>query len=72
MRLMRELLDPSGSALDSDNSFYIRREPDYRLEEWAKGKARTVVIKAPNQSGKSSLMRQYSAQCLAAGKAANE
>ena len=68
MRLLRELLATPGTVLDSDNAFYIRRDPDARLEEWAKGKARTVVIKAPNQSGKSSLLRRYLAQCLAAEK----
>ena len=69
MRLLRESLDTPGSALDSDNPFYIRREPDARLEEFAKGKiARTLVIKAPSQSGKSSLLRRYLAQCLTAGK----
>lgn len=68
MRLIRESVDAPGSPLSSDNPFYITRDADRRIAEFAVGKARTVVIKGPNQTGKSSLLVRYLAQCHAAGK----
>jgi hypothetical protein len=68
MRLIRESIDAPGSPLGSDNPFYVPRDADRRIAEFASGKARTVVIKGPNQTGKSSLLLRYLAQCHAAGK----
>lgn len=68
MRLIRESVDAPGSPLSTDNPFYVPRDADRRIAEFAAGKARTVVIKGPNQTGKSSLLLRYLAQCHAAGK----
>src|SRR5262249_13445155 len=68
MRLIRESIDAPGSPLSSDNPFYVPRDADRRVAEFAAGRARTVVIKGPNQTGKSSLLLRYLAQCHAAGK----
>jgi AAA-like domain/TIR domain len=68
MRLIRESVDAPGSPLGSDNPFYVPRDADRRIAEFASGKARTVVIKGPHQTGKSSLLLRYLAQCHAAGK----
>jgi hypothetical protein len=68
MRLIRESIDAPGSPLGSDNPFYVPRDADRRIAEFAAGRARTVVIKGPNQTGKSSLLLRYLAQCHAAGK----
>jgi hypothetical protein len=68
MRLIRESVDAPGSPLASDNPFYVRRAADGRIKAFADGKARTLIIKGPNQTGKSSLLLRYLAQCHAAGK----
>ena len=68
MRLLRESLPAPGSPLDSENPFYVRRDADGRIEVFALGNPRTVVIKGPSQSGKSSLLLRYLAQCLVAEK----
>ena len=68
MRLIRESVDAPGSPLGTDNPFYVPRDADRRIAEFSAGKARTVVIKGPNQTGKSSLLLRYLAQCHAAGK----
>jgi hypothetical protein len=68
MRLLRETLDAPGAPLDSENPFYVPRDADERIEAFAKGKPRTVVIKGPSQTGKSSLLLRYLARCIAAGK----
>jgi NitT/TauT family transport system ATP-binding protein len=57
MRLIRESVDAPGSPLGSDNPFYVPRDADRRVSEFAAGKARTLVIKGPSQTGKSSLLR---------------
>lgn len=68
MRLIRASVEDPGSPLSSDNPFYVPRDADRRIAEFAAGKSRTVVIKGPNQTGKSSLLLRYLAQCHAAGK----
>jgi hypothetical protein len=68
MRVLREslqLLESPGSPLSPDNPFYVSRDADVRvMESAANGKPRTLVIKGPNQMGKSSLLRRYLARCL--------
>jgi hypothetical protein len=68
MRLLREAVEAPGSPLDTENPFYVRRKTDDRVEEFAKGKARTLIIKGPSQTGKSSLLLRYLAKCIAGGK----
>lgn len=68
MRLIRESIDAPGSPLASDNPYYVRRTTDGRIEALAAGRARTLIIKGPHQTGKSSLLLRYLAQCHAAGK----
>lgn len=48
MRLIRESVDAPGSPLGSENPFYVSRDADRRIAEFAPGKARTVVIKGPS------------------------
>jgi len=68
MRLLRSTLDAPGAPLDSENTFYVPREADARIEEFAKAKPRTLVIEGPSQSGKSSLLLRYLAHCIVVGK----
>jgi hypothetical protein len=68
MRRLRAELEAPGSALGADNRFYVRRDADARVEEFAEGRPRTLVIKSPSQTGKSSLLLRYLACCSVAGK----
>jgi hypothetical protein len=68
MRLLRQEVQAPGSPLDPDNRFYVRRAADDRVEAFAAGKSRTLIIKGPSQTGKSSLLLRYLARCLAAGQ----
>jgi hypothetical protein len=68
MRVLRQMVGAPGSPLDSQNPFYVRRDVDDRIDEFAQGPARTLIIKGPSQTGKSSLLLRYLAQCMANGK----
>jgi AAA-like domain/TIR domain len=58
---------PTGT-MSSDNPFYIKREADVYAMAAARQDAETVVIKAPRQLGKSSLLISYLAACRNSGK----
>jgi hypothetical protein len=68
MRLLRESVEEPGGGVASDSQFYVRREADERIKSIAAGRTRTLIIKGAHQTGKSSLLLRYLAQCLAAGK----
>ncbi len=58
---------PTG-AMSSGNPLYIEREADAYAMVAAQQVAETIVIKAPRQMGKSSLLKSYLAACQEAGK----
>jgi hypothetical protein len=62
------ILRAPGGALRPDDPFYIRREADERIDLAAGSRGETIVIKAPRQMGKSSLLVRYLEACRAAGK----
>ncbi len=59
---------PPGGAMPPDDPFYIQRESDVEALAAARRKAETIIIKAPRQMGKSSLLKRYLAACQQAGK----
>lgn len=58
---------PTG-AMSPDNPLYIKREADTHVMVAAEQPAETIIIKAPRQMGKSSLLISYLAACRAVGK----
>jgi hypothetical protein len=58
---------PSG-AMSCDNPLYIKREADVYTMVAAQQVAETIIIKAPRQMGKSSLLISYLAACRKADK----
>ncbi|MFN2200651.1 MAG: AAA-like domain-containing protein, partial [Caldilineaceae bacterium] len=62
------ILRAPGGALRPDDPFYIRREADERIDLVAGSRGETIVIKAPRQMGKSSLLIRYLEACREAGK----
>jgi AAA-like domain/TIR domain len=62
------VLLPPGGTIRLDDQFYVRREPDDRIVKTASLSGQTLVIKAPRQMGKSSLLIRYLAACKAADK----
>src|ERR1041384_1738072 len=58
---------PTG-VRNSDNPLYIEREADAYATAAAQHAAETIIIKAPRQMGKSSLLVNYLAACRDAGK----
>jgi hypothetical protein len=58
---------PTG-AMSSDNPLYIKREADAYAMVVAQQMAETIIIKAPRQMGKSSLLISYLAACRRTGK----
>jgi hypothetical protein len=64
--LRRDLAAP-GTALADDDRFYVRRDADHRIDTLAGGRPGTLVIRGPNQTGKSSLLLRFLAKCQAAG-----
>jgi len=57
-----------GGALRTDDPFYVERPADSEVRDIAHRLEETVVIQAPRQFGKSSLLRRYLAECRRAGK----
>jgi AAA-like domain len=53
-----------------DDRFYLRRGCDLAADAAASSHGETVIIKAPRQMGKSSLLVRYFAKCCGAGKTA--
>jgi hypothetical protein len=64
----RILSQQSGGTLGEDDPFYVRRAVDAHIAALAPQSGRTLVIKAPRQMGKSSLLCRYLAICRAHGK----
>jgi hypothetical protein len=62
------VLLPPGGTIRLDDQFYVRRDPDDRIDRIAGLGGQTLVIKAPRQMGKSSLLIRYLAACKAADK----
>jgi phage FluMu protein gp41 len=62
------VLLPPGGTIKLEDDFYFRREADEHIEKIAKLRGQTLVIKAPRQMGKSSLLIRYLAACKAADK----
>jgi AAA-like domain/TIR domain len=57
-----------GGSIRPDDPFYIERAADAEVLETAHRLEETIVIKAPRQLGKSSLLKRYLAACRRAGK----
>lgn len=58
---------PTG-VVSSDSPLYIKREADTYTAAAAEHEAETIIVKAPRQMGKSSLLVSYLAACREAGK----
>ncbi|MEM9435306.1 MAG: AAA-like domain-containing protein [Pseudomonadota bacterium] len=63
----RVLRAPGGSIRIND-PVYVRRRADERVESTARMLGETLVIRAPRQTGKSSLLVRYLAACMEANK----
>jgi hypothetical protein len=63
----RAFVNPSGSMLPND-PFYVTRAADKIIDRLAGERGTTLVIKAPRQIGKSSLLVRYMKASMAAGK----
>jgi hypothetical protein len=61
-------LKAPGGTIRIDDSFYIERQSDRLLASVAPSVGETIVIKAPRQMGKSSLLIRYLAECQKVGK----
>ena len=61
-------LTAPGGTLPPDDPFYIERTTDRAIRGAAHRLKETVVIKAPRQMGKSSLLGRYLAECRARGR----
>jgi hypothetical protein len=57
-----------GGTMPADDRFYIARAADQSAKAAAGLPADTIVVKGPNQFGKSSLLAHYLARCRANGK----
>lgn len=67
-RLHRSSMTPPSGAMSSDNPLYIEREADVYAMAAAQQAAETIIIKAPRQMGKSSLLIRYLSACRVRGK----
>lgn len=54
-RFLDALVAPGGT-LSTDDDFYIQRESDWQLQQQVAKRGSTITIRAPRQSGKSSLL----------------
>ena len=61
-------VEPPSGAMAPDNSLYLERAADAEVMAAARRPPATLVIKAPRQMGKSSLLNRYLAECQQAGK----
>ncbi|ETW92245.1 MAG: hypothetical protein ETSY1_44490, partial [Candidatus Entotheonella factor] len=59
---------PPGGAILHDDPFYIERVADAEVVAAARRPAGTLIIKAPRQMGKSSLLKRYLAECQQVNK----
>ena len=64
---LRSVVAPGG-AMPPEDPFYVSREADDEVLEFADRAGETVVVKAPRQMGKSSLLKRYLLRCQRAGK----
>jgi hypothetical protein len=62
------VLRQPGGAVRLDDPCYLRREADHDVDTLAPDIGNTLVIKAPRQMGKTSLLIRYLAKCKEAGK----
>jgi hypothetical protein len=62
------VLLPPGGTIRLDDKFYVSRDADAQIDKTARLSGQTVVIKAPRQMGKSSLLIRYLAGCKSAEK----
>lgn len=62
-------LPAPGGTMPADDKFYVERGADRSAKAAAKLRCETIVVKGPNQFGKSSLLAHYVALCRANGKA---
>ena len=61
-------LTAPGGTLSPDDPFYVERTADRKIRVSAHRLKETVVIKAPRQMGKSSLLGRYLTECRRVGK----
>jgi hypothetical protein len=61
-------LTQPGGKLRPDDPFWIERSADREIRDIAHRLEEALVIKAPRQMGKSSLLERYLAECRGAGK----
>ena len=61
-------LTAPGGTLSPDDPFYVERAADRKIRVSAHRLKETVVIKAPRQMGKSSLLGRYLTECRRVGK----
>ena len=65
----RALLASVGGTMAADDPYYVRRPADEQVMTLAREIGRTLIIKAPRQMGKSSLLCRYLAECRSVAKA---
>jgi AAA-like domain/TIR domain len=64
----RRLLRTPGGVLSEDDPYYVERPQDGVIEDMAAFARTTLIIRAPRQMGKSSLLLRYLAACRKEGK----
>ena len=64
---LRAVVAPGG-AVSLQDPLYIEREADAEVLEFAERAGETLVVKAPRQMGKSSLLKRYLLRCQQSGK----
>jgi hypothetical protein len=64
----RPRLRQPGGAIRASDPFYIQRDADERVNEIANSTGETLVIKAPRQMGKTSLLNRFIDECDKLGK----
>ena len=64
----KRLLRSPGGVLSDDDPYYVKRPQDAVVEDLAAFDRTTIIIRAPRQMGKSSLLLRYLAACRNQGK----